>query len=199
MVCLVGWLVGLVGWFLPLPPSFCCDAARHGDGHHQRRLCGSRALTIKPPTRARHRIGSFSRAPGGYRTQEFSFYTLRLNSLFSLILATIFLNFRHPRSAPARWALPPPAPSQLGAHSVVLSTNTQQSLQRLGRPLIPTRAFEPPAAHAATSRCCARRQSPRPLMVPGSRPDRVRARSAPYICRRHTHCLPIPPLVCCCR
>ena len=92
----------LFRWFLPLSPSFCCDAARHGDGHHQRRLCGSRALTIKPPTRARHRIGSFSRAPGGYRTQEFSLYTLRLNSLFSLILATIFLNFRHPRSAPAR-------------------------------------------------------------------------------------------------
>ena len=90
----------------------------------------------------------------------------------------------------ACWALPPPAPSQLGAHSVVLSTNTQQpnSLQRLGRPLIPTRAFEPPAAHAATSRCCARRQSPRPLMVPGSRPDRVRARSPPS-CRPDAHCL----------
>ena len=64
------------------------------------------------------------------------------------MLATIFLNLRHPRCVPARWALPPPAPSQLGAHSVVLSTNTQQpnSLQRLGRPLIPTRAFEPPAS-----------------------------------------------------
>ena len=67
--------------------------------------------------------------------------------MFSLILATIFINTCGTHGVPC-WALHPPAPSQLGAHSVVLSTNTQQpnSLQRLGRPLIPTRAFEPPAS-----------------------------------------------------
>ena len=56
-----------------------------------------------------------------------------------------------------------------------------------------------PAAHAATSRCCARRQSPRPLMVPGSRPDRVRVRSPPYQLQTRRALPASLPLVCCCR